>query len=195
MRSLVVASSSPRRHRLLRSRGYDFAIAPAHIDEAAQPGESSRVMVMRLALAKAMHGARSAPDESIVLGADTTVDLEGLVIGKPHSVAEAAALLRLLSGRTHTVHSGVALVAGDGSRASLDAATSRVTFRHLADAEIADYVASGEPLDKAGAYAIQEQGGAFVANLEGSITNVMGLPMEVVEPLLGEWQVRPAAYA
>jgi len=195
MRSFVVASSSPRRHQLLRSRGYDFVIAPAHIDEAARPGETSRVMVMRLALAKALHGARSVQDGSIVLGADTTVDLDGLVIGKPHTVADATRLLRVLSGRTHTVHSGVALVAGDGSRATLDAATSRVAFRHLADAEIADYVASGEPLDKAGAYAIQEQGGAFVANLEGSITNVMGLPMELVEALLGEWGIRPAAYA
>ncbi len=195
MRPLVVASASPRRHDLLRRHGYRFTIAPADIDERAEPGESSRVMVMRLALAKAMAVAPAATSESVVLGVDTIVDLEGAIIGKPASAAEAVNLLHRLSDRTHTVFTGFALVAATGLRASVDVASSRVSFRMLGEREVADYVASGEPLDKAGAYAIQESGGSFVANLEGSITNVMGLPMETLEPLLHNWGIAPDSFA
>lgn len=152
-------------------------------------------MVMRLALAKAMAVLSTAPSDSVVLGVDTTVDLKGSIIGKPGSAVEAVDLLQRLSARTHTVFTGFALVEATGRRASVDVDSSRVSFRRLGEREIADYVATGEPLDKAGAYAIQESGGAFVANLEGSITNVMGLPMEALAPVLHQWGIAPSSFA
>ncbi len=188
----VVASSSPRRHRLLRGRGYEFSVTVPDVDETPFQGEPGRVMVMRLAFAKAVAAAPVAPPGSVVLGVDTTVDLDGVAIGKPESPDDAIRLLGLLSARTHTVHSGYAIVASDVSRASIGWASSDVAFRRLGESEIADYVATGEPLDRAGAYAIGEGGSAFIANLDGSISNVMGLPMESVEPLLAAWGIEPA---
>ncbi len=182
---LVLASASPRRRELLSRLGLPFVVRPADADETPLPGESPRALVIRLALVKARQVAR--PGE-VALGADTVVALAGRVLGKPADDAEATAMLRRLSGREHEVWTGVALVApgGDGEppRERAAACLTKVAFRALSAAEIAAYVASGEPRDKAGAYGIQGGAAAFVSGLDGEHSNVVGLPLPLVGELL-----------
>jgi len=188
---LVLASRSPRRRALLASAGLHPEIVPADIDETAQPGEPPRELAVRLARDKALAVARAAPDATprVVLGADTVVALGDETLGKPRDAEHAVALLSKLSGRRHQVVTGVCVVAGGEPRVA--AVESRVHFRHLEAPEIRDYVASGEPLDKAGAYAIQGRGARLVRSLEGSETNVIGLPMEETLALLREAGLAP----
>lgn len=170
---VILASASPRRLALLGRLGIDPRVQPAHVDETPQPGEQPRAQVARLAAAKA--AAVDAPQGALVVAADTVVVLDGAVLGKPASAAGAVAVLGALSGRDHLVLTGVHL-RRDGREAAAVAATT-VWFRALSDREIAAYAATGEPMDKAGAYGIQGAGGAFVDRIVGSDSNVVGLPL------------------
>lgn len=180
---LVLASASPRRADLLAAAGVPFLVRPAEVDETPLTGEAPRVYVERVARAKAW-AVPAAPDE-IVLGADTTVVLGERLLGKPATRAEARDMLDALSGQTHEVLTGVVL-RGPG-RELAAVAVSRVRFAPLSRAEIDWYLASGEPEGKAGAYAIQGLASRFVESVEGSYSNVVGLPVHLVYRLLREF--------
>jgi len=179
---LVLASASPRRADLLRAAGINFAVRAADVDETRLAGEPPEAYVIRLARAKAAAVARGGES---VLGSDTTVVVGGEILGKPLDGPDAGRMLRLLSGRWHEVLTGVALRRRGEVRAEV--ATTRVKFAPLSAAEIEWYVATGEPFDKAGAYAIQGFGSRFVERIEGSYSNVVGLPVEVVYRMFKEW--------
>ena len=182
--SLILASGSPRRRALLATLGLDFEIEVSGADEETFDSISPAEMVVELALRKARAVLCSRTD-GIVLGADTTVVLDGLWLGKPADGDDAARLLRSLRGRTHQVLTGVALVdACSGFDVSM-VVQSRVTMSRLSDSEISAYVAMGEPMDKAGAYGIQGFGRALVESVEGCFNNVVGLPLCAVAALLG----------
>ena len=185
---LVLASRSPRRVELLARAGYRFEVEPADIDERRLEGETPRELVRRLAREKAAAVAPRHPG-SIVLGADTVVVIDGAVLGKPNGEADAAGMLRRLSGRAHEVLTGVALHAAH--RCCGGVQSTRVFFRALSREDVAWYVASGEPADKAGGYSIQGRASRFVTRIEGSYTNVVGLPVELVDGLLGELGAAP----
>lgn len=178
---LILASGSPRRAELLRAAGFSFEIDPVDIDESAQPGETPEAHVRRLAREKAVAGAARHP-RSDVLGADTVVVVDGRILGKPHDDEQARTMLAALSGRVHQVYTGVAVARDGVVRDAVDVSNVRMSL--LTPAEIHDYVASGEPRDKAGAYAIQGRAARFIDRLEGSYSGVMGLPLAVVHQLL-----------
>ncbi len=184
MAGVVLASASPRRKDLLARLVWPYAIRPADLDETALPGERPRAHVERLAREKACAVSREHPGEW-VLGADTIVVLGERILGKPENERAASAMLSALAGRTHEVLTGVSWVRGGTVRACA-VASSQVQFRQMADAEIVAYAATTEPLDKAGAYALQGGGGAFVAGVEGEISNVIGLPLELTARLAAE---------
>ncbi len=189
---LVLASASPRRRELLTQVGYRFEVHPAHIPEDPLPGEDPIVYVTRLAREKAeavfreLTNASPKPEEGgqsfAVLGADTTVTLDNAILGKPEDAADAARILRLLSGRTHLVITGVALVTE--KRTEVAAEVTAVRFLTLSDKDIAEYIASGEPMDKAGAYGIQGRAARWIPRIEGCYFNVVGLPLALVGSLL-----------
>ncbi len=171
---IVLASGSPRRAEILANAGIEFVrIVPRDVDETPAPGEQPRDYVMRLAREK----AAAVDDLRIVLGADTTVAIDGEILGKPCDAADAARMLRMLSGRMHEVLTGICL---RGGGEVVDVASTRVWFAELSGAEIAAYAGSGEPLDKAGAYGIQGLASKFVERIEGCYFNVMGLPVALV---------------
>ena len=173
---LVLASQSPRRAEILRNAGIPFTVRSVEVDETPLEAERPGPYVWRLAEAKA-RAIVAAPDE-IVLAADTTVVVAGELLAKPVDAADAKRMLHLLSGRRHEVVTGICIRRGhDIIR---DHASTVVWFSHLSDAEIEDYVASGEPMDKAGAYAIQGRASRFVERIEGCYFNVMGLPVSLV---------------
>lgn len=181
--ALVLASGSPRRRAFLEQLGLSFTVTPAELDEQLLPGELPAAYVERLARQKAQTVARRHPGARI-LAADTTVVLGEEVLGKPGDPAEALTMLRRLCGRTHRVLTGVAL-SGEELRARV--VETRVVFREASDAELSWYVATGEPLDKAGAYGLQGIGGFLVRRIEGSHSNVIGLPLaETLELLATE---------
>ena len=173
---LVLASHSPRRREILSNAGIEFVCRPAAVDEKREDGEDSRTHVERLAKAKAM-AVDAAPGE-IILAADTVVVVDQHVLGKPATREEAAWMLHRLSGREHEVITGICLRSGD--RVLVDAETTRVRFVALSEQEIAEYAASGEPMDKAGAYAIQGLASKFIDRIEGCYFNVVGLPVSLV---------------
>jgi septum formation protein len=177
---LVLASQSPRRSEILRQAGIPFTVRAADVDESVLPGESPADYVRRLAAAKAY--AIEAAETEAVLGADTTVVIDGEILAKPADAADARRMLALLSGRRHEVLTGICL--RRGMRGVCEYATTGVVFASLTDAEIGEYVASGEPMDKAGAYAIQGLASKFVERIEGDYFNVMGLPVALVYRLL-----------
>jgi septum formation protein len=179
---LILASGSPRRAQLLAEAGARFRVEVPHVDETPGRGEPPEELAMRLALAKARAIHRRRP-RSWCLGADTIVVLRRRLYNKPRDRAEARRMLRELSGRTHTVYTAVALVGPRFARVRLVA--SRVRFRRLTADVIREYVRSGIPLDKAGAYALQGDEGRVVAAVEGDRTNVIGLPLRAVRELLG----------
>lgn len=177
---LVLASASPRRAELLRAAGiHDFTILVADIDETQSPGESPREYVLRLSREKAHAVARS---EDLVLGADTTVVIGDEIAGKPTDPEDARRMLRALSGQWHEVLTAVTLVRG--SQSLSDVASTRVKFAALSEEEIAWYVGTGEPMDKAGAYGIQGYASRFIEQIEGNYSNVVGLPVELVYRML-----------
>lgn len=196
---LILASASPRRRELLTQAGVRFEVRPAHIAEDPLPGEEPIAYVTRLAREKAeavfreLTGAPSARGREeksdgaedgplAVLGADTTVTLDGQILGKPVDAADAARMLRLLSGRSHRVITGVALKTAEGVEVAAE--VTAVRFVSLSDAEIDAYVATGEPMDKAGAYAVQGGAGRWIPRIEGCYFNVVGLPLALVCALL-----------
>jgi nucleoside triphosphate pyrophosphatase len=182
MDKLILASGSPRRRELLRRAGLSFEVVQSGVEEIRREDESARHYALRLAREKALL-VSAKRCEAMVLAADTVVECEGKILEKPSSVDEARAMLRMLSARTHTVVTAFALARG-GEIVEARAVESRVTFRTLGAAEIDAYIATGEPFDKAGAYGIQGLGGEFIAHVDGSRENVMGLPAgEVVQAL------------
>jgi septum formation protein len=176
MTRVVLASASPRRRDLLANIGVQFTVREPDIDESPLDGEAPVAYVTRLASAKAA-AVPATPDE-LVIAADTTVDLDSEIFGKPVDDSEAASMLRRLSGRTHRVHTGVA-VCHDGVEL-VESCTTLVTFVVLDEVTIRWYIATGEPVGKAGAYALQGAGAVLVSGVEGSVSNVIGLPMDVV---------------
>lgn len=187
---LVLASGSPRRRELLGALGVLFDVRPTDVDETPGPTETPIDLVRRLAVDKASAGLDAAPERDVVvLAADTLVAVGGEVLGKPVDADDATRMLGLLSGTRHPVHTAVAVAwRADGTAAALsvEVVTTWVTMRRLTDAEITDYVATGDPMDKAGAYAIQEIGDRFVEQVEGPFDNVVGLPMDVTRRMLAE---------
>lgn len=183
MTPLILASASPRRAELLEQMGLTFRVQPADVDETVLTGESAEHYVERLSCEKARRVASQNPD-CLVLGSDTSVVLDGDVLGKPASAAEAHAMLTRLSGQTHQVMTAVALAQGERCQSRL--VITLVSFRLLSEPEIRAYVASGEPMDKAGSYGIQGLGGIFVRELEGSYSAVVGLPLQDTAGLLAE---------
>lgn len=190
---LVLASSSPRRALLLSEGGFLFATVKASVSEELAEGISPEIGVRELAIRKAEAGLThwlelGGDQEDVVLGADTMVVLDSDILGKPSSTGEAEEMLQRLSGRTHSVLTGVALVTGSGKITS-DVIETIVNFRRLEADEIREYVAGGEPMDKAGAYGIQGEAAKFVTSIQGSLTNVIGLPMEYLAKQLKTWGI------
>jgi septum formation protein len=184
---LILASASPRRRELLHTLCSDFRVVPSDLEETLAAG-SLGVAAAGLALHKA-RAVAARVGEGIVLGADTIVVIDGQALGKPAGADEARAMLRRLRGREHEVITGVAVVDAHTGRSEAMAVVSRVRMTEYGEAEIEAYVATGEPLDKAGAYAIQGRGAALVAGLEGSFSNVVGLPLEETARMLATFGV------
>ncbi len=183
MASLVLASQSPRRIRLLERLGLEFIVDPAEMDETPKSCEQPNALVRRLAVTKALIVGQRHPN-ALILGSDTIVAKGTRLFGKPHTSDSAEDMLRKLSGTRHQVYTGVALWNPSQGKGHVKVAVAHVTFRVLSALEILEYVASGEPLDKAGAYAIQGQAGKWVTAFEGNLETVMGLPTDVVQKLL-----------
>jgi septum formation protein len=182
---LILASASPRRRELLAQAGYDFDVQPSSLTESRRPEEDAIRFATRLAREKAEEVfARRQP--AIVLGADTVVVCDGEVMGKPADPADAERMLLLLAGRTHQVVTGVAVVWGSSSPPSIEVAAelTQVTMRTLSPDEVSRYVATGEPMDKAGAYAIQGYAGRWIPRISGCYFNVVGLPLALVATML-----------
>ena len=177
---LVLASQSPRRREILERAGFEFTVRVAGVPEQPLPGESPEDYVLRLSRAKA-EAVHRAPDE-IVLGADTVVVLDHHLLEKPADATDAARMLRLLSGREHSVITGICLISDAGVTSSFE--ETRVEFIGLSEDEIAEYVKSGEPMDKAGAYAIQGLASKYIRRIDGDYFNVVGLPVAQVYSLL-----------
>jgi septum formation protein len=197
MRRLILASASPRRRELLAQAGYTFEVRPAHVNEDLHPGEEAISYVVRLAREKAQaifseiaNGGASGLDAegsefgplSMVLGADTTVTLDSHILAKPEDASDAARMLRMLSGRTHRVITGVAVATAKGVEVAAE--VTGVQFRTLSDEEIVTYVATGEPMDKAGAYGIQGLAAKWIPRIEGCYFNVVGLPLALVATMI-----------
>jgi len=182
---LILASASPRRAEVLRDAGIAFEALPVSTEEAPRPGEAPETLVRRLAESKA-RAAAAKLTEGIIIGADTEVEVDGEVLGKPVAAEHARQMLRLLSGRTHRVITGLAVIRLPGGETRIEQETTLVTFARLSDKEIEDYIASGEPFGKAGAYAIQGRGGRFVTRVEGCYFNIVGLPLARLYRILRE---------
>jgi septum formation protein len=202
---IILASTSPRRRELLGLLGLPFTVRAVDVDETSRPGEQPDVLVARLSATKAAAAAqallRSAAEgegeasqdlnNSLVLAADTVVALEGEILGKPDDASHARQMLRRLRARSHTVHSGVAVVEVSTGRTAIHLNVTTVWMRDYSDAEIDAYVATGDPLDKAGAYAIQHVGFRPVMRIEGCYSGVMGLPLGAVAEGLAHFGARP----
>jgi septum formation protein len=175
---LILASASPRRRQLLADASVKFEAVESGIDERRKEGESGPAFARRMACEKALAVSAQRGD-TLVLGADTVVEIDGEILGKPRDAAEARRMLRMLSGRVHRVFTGFALARG-GAIVESASIVSTVRFRELSEPEVERYIATGEPYDKAGGYAVQGDAGDFIAAVEGSIANVMGLPIDEV---------------
>jgi septum formation protein len=182
--SIVLASNSPRRRELLAWLGLDFTVRPADVDETEKPGEDPQVYVQRLALVKARKMSGSAGFKELVLAADTTVTDGRAILGKPKDAAEASLMLHKLRGRVHFVHTAIVVLSPASGRIEKELCSSRVRLRPFSDEEIEAYVKTGDPLDKAGAYAIQNAEFMPVEKFKGCYASVMGLPLCHVERVL-----------
>ena len=185
---LILASTSPRRAEILRDAGIAFDVRAPQIEEARLPNEGAEKMVARLAEAKARAATESSGEKNsvIIIGADTAVELDGEIFGKPRDAADAREMLSYLSGRTHYVVTGIYVLRLPDGAARSAVETTAVTFARLDQKEIDAYVTSGEPLDKAGGYAIQGRAGRYIPRVEGCYFNVVGLPLARLYALLGE---------
>jgi septum formation protein len=187
--SLVLASASPRRQELLARLSIPFTVEPSHIPELHPPGPPAAALAA-VALDKARAVARRwTAGRAVILGADTEVVLDGRYMGKPRDATDAVRILSALGGRTHEVITGVALVEAPTGREVTAAVTTRVTMAAATQEEIAAYVATGEPFDKAGGYAVQGLGAQLVAHVDGCLSNVVGLPVETTRRLLEAWDL------
>ncbi len=187
---LVLASNSPRRKTLLALSGQGFDVLPADINEDPQEGEDPVAYVRRLAEEKARTAAKQVEDrEAIVIAADTTVVHAGRIVGKPVDAAEARSILKSLRGQEHLVYTAVSLLRIADGQQRTDVAATQVPMREYSDADIEDYIASGDPLDKAGAYAIQHSGFHPVASMDGCLANVIGLPLCHLKRNLDKWNL------
>ena len=184
MMNYILASKSPRRREYLTQMGIPFTVLTADTDETLPAGITPREGVELLARRKAEAVAPLVSPSETVIAADTLVELDGKPLGKPADADEAREMLRALSGSAHTVHTGVAVLRGERMLSAVE--TTTVYFRTLKEREIDDYVASGEPLDKAGAYGIQGHASVFVERIEGNLDNVVGLPCELLKAMLAE---------
>lgn len=184
-RTIVLASRSPRRSELLAAAGISFEVLAADIDETPHTNEAPEAYVERLAIEKASAVLALRPGTTVI-GADTTVVIDGQILGKPADAQDATDMLRLLQGRPHDVFTGVAVASASGVLAAV--AHTRVWFRVMTDEDISWYVASGQPMDKAGAYGIQGLASRFIDRIDGSYTNVVGLPVAVVFSILNQEQ-------
>lgn len=180
---LILASRSPRRSELLQAAGIAFDVLAADIDETPFPNEAPAAYVERLAIEKARAVLALRPDAR-VLGADTTVTIDGEILGKPVDEDDARRMLYLLNGHMHEVHTGVAVVSRNQVTSAVD--TTRVWFAQMTDEDIRWYVATGEPVDRAGAYAIQGFASRFIPRIDGSYSNVVGLPVALVSSILSK---------
>ena len=190
---LVLASASPRRQELLRDAGIPFVVQAADIPEIAVAGESPQAFAERMAREKALAVFRQRPND-FILGADTIVVVDHQILGKPYDGADAARMLRLLSGRTHQVMTGVCLTGPTGGQPrnifeDVRSETTLVTVTTMQDEDIRAYIATGEPMDKAGAYAIQGGASRWISGIQGDYSNVVGLPVELVRSMLQEHNV------
>ncbi len=186
MKKIILASASPRRRELLKLAGIPFRVEPANADESPLPGESPKEHVRRLALLKSgVVAARRR--EGAVLGADTVVVVDGIILGKPASKAQARRMLNLISGRTHEVLTGIALVDAAAGRALSAVEKTVVSVKPLSKKDIEDYVKTGEPMDKAGAYGIQGLFSVYVKGIRGCFFNVVGLPLPRLSELMKEF--------
>lgn len=184
---LVLASASPRRAEILGTTGWQFEVLPVDVDESARSGEDAVNYVQRLALAKAELAAQRSPSLT-TLGADTVVVIDEMILGKPRDDKDARRMLRILSGRWHKVLTGIALVNHSLSQQKTSYQVTEVKFAELSENEINWYVSSGEPLDKAGAYAIQGLGARFIEGIRGDYFNVVGLPLRLLYELIEEFR-------
>jgi septum formation protein len=182
-KALILASNSPRRRELMRQIGLDFRVDPADVDESVFPGESPGGYAVRVALDKARAAAARA-GTGIVIAADTIVVLDDEILGKPADPGDAERMLKLLSGNVHRVITGLAVMDAATGKVLTRTSITRVWFRSLAPHEIISYIATGEPLDKAGAYGIQERGALLVDKIDGCYFNVVGLPLSLLGELL-----------
>jgi septum formation protein len=186
MQQIILASKSPRRKRILEQVGVKFTVDVSEFDEESVSFKSSKEMVEKLSLEKAKVVAKRHAD-AIIIAADTTVVMEGEIIGKPKSVADAKRILRKFSGKTHTVITGFTIIGG--KKTLTDSVASKVKFKKLTKDEIDVYVATGEPMDKAGGYGIQDKAGLFIEAIEGDYFNVVGLPLLAVSEALKKFGV------
>jgi len=192
---LILASGSPRRTQILRDAGMRFDVMRTNVTERRKPGETARIMTRRLARSKAQAIVKKLGNKSrqaIVIGADTIVEANGELLGKPESRAQARKMLTKLSGRTHRVITSVAAIRLPDRAEVIETESTRVRFAPITPQEIAEYVATGEPLDKAGAYAVQGIGGRFIKQIDGCYFNVVGLPLARVYHMLTTLGWRPA---
>lgn len=185
---ILLASSSPRRRELLAGLGLHFTIQSSRVEEEIDPHLSPGEMVERLALMKAKEVASSHPD-SLVIGSDTLVVAEGKALGKPINEAEAFRMLGFLQGRVHTVYTGIALVHEASVKEQIRHSSTQVKMRSLSEAEIDDYIATGEPMDKAGSYAIQGLGATLIEWIHGDYYTVVGLPLPLLAQMLREFGI------
>lgn len=184
---IILASQSPRRQELMKLTGLPFTVRVADVDETMDPALPVQQEVARVSRLKARTIAASAAPDDIVIAADTIVVIDGRELGKPHTQQDAFDMLRLLSGRTHEVVTVLSVCRGE--RTESEAVVTRVTFRALTDEEIRAYIATGEPMDKAGAYGIQGLGAVLVAGIRGDYSNVVGLPIPLLAEMLEEFGI------
>ena len=176
-KKIILASQSPRRRELLSKIGMKFEVIPADIDEIIEGKEFSNELIENLAVEKVMEVKKNISYPAIIIGSDTVVVVDGKVLGKPENEQNAFNMLKMLSGKTHQVISGIAVIDSATGRSLVDHVVSNVTFRELSDSEIKNYIKTGEPMDKAGAYAIQGLGSVFIERIDGDFLNVVGLPL------------------
>ena len=187
MKHLILASASPRRQELLRGLGLQFDIRTADIDESMDPSRGAAAEVARISREKALAVQKQSTEDAVIIAADTIVCVDDRILGQPHTEEEAAEMLHLLSGRVHQVRTGVTVLQGNHSVTEVE--TAEVHFRPLSDAEIAAYIATSEPMDKAGAYGIQGRAAIFVEGICGDYFNVMGLPLCRLSQILEQFGI------